>query len=340
MPVRKVLVLAMALAVAGTAGATGMTMATMATGATGATGATATATATATAPTAPTVAGSRIPAAMASRSPADRLVRAVAGRPMQQDTYAYGRDPRQRLDAYWATPGSGRQPGVLLLHGGYWLSGGKGTWRSFAMKLSALGYAVFAADYRLSQSQHWPAQRNDSLAALAYVKRHAARYHLDPNRVAVIGASSGGHLATMLGTYGAGRGRVRGVVALSPVNSPYLAYLDGAEPGAGAAKRKLRAAVVQLLGCAPRPESAACWNRVQDATLVNHVDSTDAPMLLMHSAGDFVPYEQSAALRDALIRDRIPVTLTKVPGSAHGAALLGDASVERAVIGWVHSVTR
>ncbi|MCW2915941.1 MAG: Alpha/beta hydrolase fold-3 domain protein [Actinomycetia bacterium] len=265
---------------------------------------------------------------------------AVVARSLEQRTYAYGTDARQQLDAYWGTPKSGRQPAVLLLHGGYWLGGDKASWKTFAQKLSARGYAAFAANYRLSQQKRWPAQRNDSVAALAYIKRHAARFHLDPNRVVVIGASAGGQLATMLGTYGAGRNNVRGVVALSPVNSPYLAYLDGAKARARASQRKLRASVVQLIGCTPRPESAACWDRVQDVTPVNHVDKGDAPMLLMHSAGDFVPYEQSIALRDALTTAEIPVTLTKVKGSAHGATLLNDARVEKTVLNWVYAKTR
>jgi acetyl esterase/lipase len=264
----------------------------------------------------------------------------AVARAVQQHTYAYGTDTRQRLDAYWGTPKTGRQPGVLLLHGGYWLSGDKGSWKTFAKKLSARGYAVFAANYRLSGQRHWPAQRDDSVAALAYVKRYAARYHLDPNRVVVIGASAGGQLAAMLGTYGAGRKRVRGVVALSPVNSPYLAYLDGGGADAGASKRKLRAAVVQLIGCTPRLQSDACWDRVQDVTPIDHVDKGDAPMLLMHSVGDFVPYGQSTALRDILAAVKIRVTLTEVKGSAHGAALLNNARVEKTVIDWVHAVTR
>jgi acetyl esterase/lipase len=323
--VRKVLVLGMTLAVAGTTAVMSPAGATAA-------GAEAPATATlgALAPWAPeTARGAAAPAAPAT-----------VARSVQLHTYAYGTGTSQTLDAYWATPRSGRQPGVLLLHGGYWLSGDKGSWKTFAKKLSAKGYAVFAANYRLSQQKHWPAQRSDSSAALAYVKRHASRYHLDPNRIVVIGASAGGQLATMLGTYGAGRKSVRGVVALSPVNSPYLAYLDGGKPGARASQRKLRSAVTQLIGCTPRPQSAACWDRVQDVTPVNHVDKNDAPMLMMHSVGDFVPYEESTALRDALVGVGIRVTLTKVKGSAHGASLLNDAQVQKTVLDWVHSMTR
>ncbi|MGI8330628.1 alpha/beta hydrolase [Actinomadura scrupuli] len=325
---RKVLALGMTLAVAGTTTVAAAEAATAATGRTSVTARPATPATPAT-PPAPWV-----PEVVAPASTADLPL------PVRQQTYAYGSDPRQRLDAYWTTPLAGRQPGVLLLHGGYWLTGDKGSWKNFARRLSARGYAVFAANYRLSPQRHWPAQRDDSSAALTYIKRNASRYHLDPDRIVVVGASAGGQLAAMLGTYGAGRKNVRGVVALSPVNSPYLAYLDGARPAARASQRRLRTAVTQLIGCTPRPQGAACWDRLQDVTPVDHVDGGDAPMLLMHSAGDFVPYEQSVALRDVLTAVRVPATLVRVPGSAHGAGLLADPQVAATVVNWVYSVTR
>lgn len=150
-------------------------------------------------------------------------------------SYAYGKNARQRVDAYWRTTRTTgnarpkRRPGVLLLHGGYWWGGDKGSWKYTARKLTTRGYAVFAANYRLAPKSRWPAQRDDAEDALTFIKRNARRWNLDPGRIVVMGSSAGGHLATQLGTYGSGGKRVRGVVALSPVNSPYLAYQDGGE---------------------------------------------------------------------------------------------------------------
>ncbi|WP_285492040.1 alpha/beta fold hydrolase [Actinomadura sp. NBRC 104425] len=269
----------------------------------------------------------------------------VTPAPPRTATYAYGSAPRQRLDAYWRPSTSsarqtGKRPGVLLLHGGYWLEGDKSDWKYFARRLTNEGFAVFAANYRLAGSAAWPAQRDDAEAALDYVKRNAARWNVDPDRIAVVGSSAGGMLATQLGTYGQGAQRVRGVVALSPVNTPYLAYQVGAGQTASSRQRKLRRAVVTLLGCRPVSGSATCWTKVDDATSATHASAGDAPMLLMHADGDFVPRTQSTGLAGVLNRAGVPATVVTVPGGMHGLGLMQDSSVYPRILSFLKARTR
>ncbi|MEU6041571.1 alpha/beta fold hydrolase [Actinomadura sp. NPDC047616] len=278
----------------------------------------------------------------------------VTPRPPRMVTYAYGSAPRQRLDAYWrpsptsssAARGQGARqaekprPGVLVLHGGYWLGGDKSGWKYFARRLTNEGFAVFAANYRLAGTAAWPAQRDDVEAALDYVKRNAKRWNVDPDRIVVIGSSAGGLLATQLGAYGQGAQRVRGVVALSPVNTPYLAYQVGAELTATPGQRKLRRAVVTLLGCRPGPENATCWTKVDDASSATHASAGDAPMLLMHGTTEFVPRTQSTGLAGALNRAGVPATVTTVPGSMHGPALMDNPSVYPRILSFLKARTR
>jgi len=294
----------------------------------------------------------------------------------RQATYAYGRDPRQRIDAYWRAftkgtssaqrptakkPAAGKpttkkpaarkpaapstaaakaRPGVLLLHGGYWLEGDKAGWKYFARRLTAQGFTVFAANYRLATTAQWPAQRNDAETALAFVKKHAKAWNLDPKRIVVIGSSSGGQLATQLGTVGVGGQEVRGVVALSPPNTPYLAFQDGGLADASAGRRKLRGAVVRLLGCTPSVTSPLCWKRVDDANSASHASPGDAPMLLMHSEGDFVPVTESTGLATALRAVGVPVTVKTVPGTMHSVKLLNDETVYPEILAWIKARTR
>ncbi|MBX6765906.1 MAG: alpha/beta hydrolase, partial [Actinomadura rubrobrunea] len=182
-------------------------------------------------------------------------------------------------------------------------------------------------NYRLAQTAAWPAQRDDAEAALDYVKRNARRWNVDPDDIVVIGSSAGGMLATQLGARGDGARRVRGVVALSPVNTPYLAYQVGGEATATPSQRKLRRAVVTLLGCRPGPQNPACWPKVDDASTAAHASAGDAPMLLMHGSGDFVPRTQSTALVGALNGAGVPATVVTVPGRMHGLELMNDPSV-------------
>jgi acetyl esterase/lipase len=280
----------------------------------------------------------------------------VTPKPPRMSTYAYRPNVRQRLDAYWrpaqdkrarerTTTAAARQtqkprPGVLMLHGGYWLQGDKSDWKYLARRLTSEGYAVFAANYRLAQTVAWPAQRDDATAALAYIKKNARRWNVDPDRIVVVGSSAGGLLATQLGTYGDGAQRVRGVVALSPVNTPYLAYQVGAGLTATPGQRKLRRAVITLLGCTPLAGASACWKRVDDANSATYASAGDAPMLLMHGSRDFVPHTQSTGLAGALREAGVSATVTTVPGAMHGPALMNNPSVYPRILSWIKARTR
>jgi acetyl esterase/lipase len=259
-----------------------------------------------------------------------------APRRAHQMTYAYGPHAAQRFDAYWTDGPAGRRPGIMLLHGGYWLAGDKSTWRSTARRLAARGYVVFSANYRLSRQAPWPAQLDDAAAALGYVQRHARRFHLDPRRMAVVGSSAGGQLATMLGADGTRH--IRGVVALSPVNAPYLAFVAGGRRDATAPQRKLRRAVTRLVRCVPSGAgTASCLDRMGRAT--PRATAAAVPMLFVHSRHDFVPPAQSAGVRDTLALAGVTVELKSVPGAAHGGGLLRARRVYAMVVDWIDSVT-
>ncbi|WP_233617400.1 alpha/beta hydrolase [Actinomadura sp. WAC 06369] len=255
------------------------------------------------------------------------------------ETYSYGPDDLQQVDAYWTTAerGAAPRPAVLVVHGGYWLQGDKSAWEYFARRLVADGYVVLSANYRLAPAAQWPAQRTDALAALNFLKTNAARWNADPERVVVIGSSSGGHLATQLGTYGDGGERVRGVIALSPPNDPELAYTDGGAATANYQQRKLRRAVTDLLGCDPADAAAGsrCWKLLEDSKSASHVGGEDVPMLLMHGTAEFVPVTESRGLATALRAAGIEATIKTVEGSAHAAALLNHPDTYPMITEWL-----
>ncbi|GGV14858.1 hypothetical protein GCM10010182_39440 [Actinomadura cremea] len=255
------------------------------------------------------------------------------------ETYSYGPADRQQVDAYWTTAerGAAPRPAVLVVHGGYWLQGDKRAWEYFARRLVADGYVVLSTNYRLAPTAQWPAQRTDVLAALNFLKTNADRWNADPGRVVVVGSSSGGHLATQLGTYRDGGERVRGVIALSPPNDPELAYRDGGEPTASYQQKKLRRAVIELLGCDPAEAVAGsrCWKLLADAKPATHVGAEDAPMLFMHGTSEFVPATESRALATALRAAGIEATIKTVEGSSHAAALLNHPDTYPTIAEWL-----
>jgi acetyl esterase/lipase len=92
------------------------------------------------------------------------------------------------------------RPAILAIHGGAWRSGDKAWGEQIAEELCPFGYVVFSINYRLSTRPNgtWPAQIEDVQKALKYIRANASRFRIDPNRVASLGISAGGHLATMV----------------------------------------------------------------------------------------------------------------------------------------------
>ncbi|WP_233510180.1 alpha/beta hydrolase [Actinomadura craniellae] len=261
--------------------------------------------------------------------------------PPHRRTFAYGTHPRQQLDVYWRTsPTEGARPAVLLLHGGAWRQGSKNGWSYIAGRLTQLGYVAIAPNYRLSQQAVWPAQRDDVQSALLYVKQNAARWGVDPDRIVAVGSSAGGHLATMLGTFGTGGEQVRGVVAMSPVNSPYLSVVDGNAAGEGGSRWAVRNAAIELVGCTPADSDLVCLSRFEDASSTTYASAGDAPMLLMHSTDEFVPVTHSTGLADALNRVGVKTTVRTYPGKAHGVGIVSDEAVFLSVVRWIDSVAK
>jgi acetyl esterase/lipase len=106
------------------------------------------------------------------------------------------------FDFYEPRSDSGRanRPAILAIHGGAWKGGDKAWGEQFAEELCPFGYVVFSINYRLSSQPNatWPAQIEDVQKALRYVRENARHFGIDPTRIASLGMSAGGHLATMV----------------------------------------------------------------------------------------------------------------------------------------------
>lgn len=119
---------------------------------------------------------------------------ARASRPCELDL-AYGEGPNETLDVFPATrPNS---PVVVFIHGGYWRSLDKADHSFVAPALLDAGAAVVVPNYALCPQVTIPQIVLQTVRALAWTWRHAARYGGDASRISVIGHSAGGHLAAM-----------------------------------------------------------------------------------------------------------------------------------------------
>jgi pectinesterase len=106
-----------------------------------------------------------------------------------------------RLDIFRPALARGASlPALLLIHGGGWRSGDRSMEIPMAQRFARSGYVAAVVEYRLSPEALYPAALEDCRDALRWLRVNASRYSIDTNRIAVMGGSSGGHLAALLGT--------------------------------------------------------------------------------------------------------------------------------------------
>jgi acetyl esterase/lipase len=125
---------------------------------------------------------------------------------------AYGVGPRRRLDLYQPSTPLPAHPVVVFFYGGSWNSGERGNYRFVAQALARRGILVVIADYRLYPQVRYPQFLEDNAEAVAWVYRHVGAYGGDPQRLFLMGHSSGAYNVAMLAL----RPSLLGAVGLSP----------------------------------------------------------------------------------------------------------------------------
>lgn len=111
-------------------------------------------------------------------------------------------DRPEKLDLYLPKnrPAGSKSPAVLWIHGGGWKEGDKRQAREieFGTTLAENGYVVASANYALRSEGKFPINLQDCKNAVRYLRSHAKELDLDPDRIAVMGGSAGGHLALLV----------------------------------------------------------------------------------------------------------------------------------------------
>jgi len=110
----------------------------------------------------------------------------VSGRDLHLDSYLF--------------KSTKKLPAIVMLHDGGWKSGDKLMLQPFAEAIASNGYQCFAIEYRLSDEAKYPAGIEDVLKAIEYIKKNADKFNVDVNKIAILGRSSGGQMASLIGT--------------------------------------------------------------------------------------------------------------------------------------------
>ena len=103
------------------------------------------------------------------------------------------------IRVYWpAGTGEGLLPVLVYFHGGGWVFGNLDSHDALCRTLAnAAGAVAVAVNYRLAPEHRFPAAAEDAYAATAWVAAHAAELGTSSERLAVVGDSAGGNLATV-----------------------------------------------------------------------------------------------------------------------------------------------
>lgn len=245
---------------------------------------------------APFVAGDE-PPAQPRPAPAETEIGVVYGRAGDVDLLLDVYRPPARFE--------GKRPGILWIHGGGWTRGSRGGMRSNATEMANEGYVGCSCDYRLAPDHPFPAAVEDVKCAVRWMRANAERLRLDPDRIAAVGTSAGGHLALMAGLCDAAAG-LEGAAGNTEVSSRVQAVVSGFGPTdftEGIGKGKVESFTA---------------GKDREASPITYVSADDPPVLLLHGTEDrLVPFAQSERLADALKAVKVPVTLVPARGAPH-----------------------
>jgi acetyl esterase/lipase len=154
------------------------------------------------------------------------------------------------LNAFLPTNSPGPAPAMVDIHGGWFYAGGAaqqmegvGGWQLFGRR----GIAVFSIEYRLGAQGGFPQNIEDCRNAIRFIRKNAARFNIDPQRIDVTGGSAGGHLSLM--------------VAMAPEDFP-----DG---GPAAALQGVSAKVSGSFSYIPPTDFVRFWNQGPEDVITN-----------------------------------------------------------------------
>lgn len=227
---------------------------------------------------------------------------------------SYGSDTAQRMDIYLpAGRTATATKAIIMIHGGAWISGNKADMNPYIpiIKSRLPDYAIFNIGYRLAGAgglpvNAFPTQENDAKAAVSFITGKANEYKFSTDKMAILGASAGGHMALLQG-YKNASPRFKAVADFfGPTDMPALyAFYSGST----------QLGLQFLMGGTPSTNAALYTS----SSPVNFTSAQSPPTIILHGTADvIVPYAQSTALKAKLETAGASVKLVTYTNAGHG----------------------
>ena len=104
------------------------------------------------------------------------------------------------LDLFHPAKTEEAKPLVVMIHGGGWRTGSKSHQTPSARWLASQGFVAASVEYRTSKKALYRGGMEDVNDAIKWLKKNQNLYMIDTKKIAILGASSGAHMATLFGT--------------------------------------------------------------------------------------------------------------------------------------------
>jgi acetyl esterase/lipase len=243
-------------------------------------------------------------------------------------------DAAQKLDVYLA---KSDQPtaAMIFFHGGGWRAGSKNHVPAWLLKGVDQGhFSVVSVEYRFTKVAPHPAQVNDCVRAVQFVRHQAKEWNIDPKRIGVTGGSAGGHLTLWVALHD----DVANSESSDPVeqqSSRAACAVSFAGPTDWSLLGKIphrHPAYRQLLGYDPGiPAEGMDHAKKKDVSPISFVTKDDPPVMQVHGDNDTtVPIKHARNLHEKLKEVGVESELVVIEGANHGVAGAGPQVTERA----------
>jgi len=249
----------------------------------------------------------------------------------------YGRKYGTALTLDVFTPAQQNGAAIVFVVSGGWFSAHEAVNAGFYAEYLKRGYTVFAVVHGSQPKFTIPEVLEDMHRALRFIRHNADKYHIDPERIGISGASAGGHLSLMQGTAGTlgdpaakdpverQSSRVQAVACFFPPTD----FLNYGKPGQDAIGRGILVNYHAPFDFHTLDKKTQSFVQITDEqkiielgkviSPINHVTKDDAPTLIIHGdADELVPYQQAQIMVDKLKEVGVPAELINRPGKAHG----------------------
>lgn len=203
------------------------------------------------------------------------------------------------------------------------------------------GYIVCLITYRISNTAIFPAQIIDVKTAIRFIRKHAKQFRADPDRIAVMGDSAGGHLVTLAGLtpdkpeftgeqWAGVSDKVQAVIDWYGVVDFF--GMAQAEGMADLAQLPGNNCIAKLFGC----ELEKKLDLIHLANPIEYVNPDAPPFLILHGDQDpLVPLRSSVDLHDKLTAAGVPAELVIVKGAGHATIEFSQEKLLAHIADWL-----